>query len=200
MPSNPPSISVGERLYALGYRTTVWLDINTHQEVRGVFDPTKTDRLGRYGAPNAIFGWPSRNYTGGHAAGGNQRAEGLAPQVFNTPPDPHTLEDLDFVDGATQFVLREAAAQNLHTIDDGPSGPPEVPDPSSVIADLQAQLAAAKAETADLSEKYFAATTQLNKVRALASSQLSALPATGGGRPVSGARAAFRNILIVVSG
>lgn len=116
--------TVGTKLAALGKTKTVWLDLNTHQEVSGTFDPTQTDRAKRYGCPvgstgtTKIFGWPQRNYTGAHATGGNDRAVELAPKVFGVSPSPFDQEDLDFVDGATAHVISEAARLGIRTADE----------------------------------------------------------------------------------
>jgi hypothetical protein len=115
---------VGRALYDKGFKTTAWLDVETGQLRRGVFDPSATDPAARYGNPLGMHvrGWVPENYVGAHSTGDNSKAVDLAPKVLGVQPGGLDALDLNFVSGGTRYVLDQARIVGLLT-EAAPTGP-----------------------------------------------------------------------------
>lgn len=172
--------SVGTRLYQLGFRATAWYAQTATGPgiVRGNFDPTEADPVKRYGSPSglAVMGWPPDQYTGPHASGLNSRAIELATAVLGVPASGNDLADLDFVSGATPYILQRASALGLLTPEPGtpPVVVPPVNPPGDPCADVKKQLAAA-VELLNADQGVFAA------IATATAKAKKALPAGAGG-------------------
>lgn len=180
-----PTESVGTRLYQIGFRATAWYAQTATGPgiVRGNFDPTETDPVKRYGSPSglAVMGWPPDQYTGPHASGLNSRAIELATAVLGVPASGNDLADLDFVSGATPYILQQASALGLLVPE--PGAPPVTP-PGDPCADVKKQLAAT-VELLNADQGVFAAIA-----RATATAK-KALPAGAGGGQYAAALRAY---------
>jgi hypothetical protein len=149
-PFNPAGISkpsVGQALFNLGMQKTRWIPVDGSigQLQEGRFDPTSNSPIQRYGNPKglAVKIWPAEQYTGIHSRKHNPHAIRLAPIVLGAMADPQqdTL-DLNFVVGATQYVLAQAFEQaktnpelrslmsDLGMFETGPATPPPAPPPT----------------------------------------------------------------------
>lgn len=140
---------LGDFLYSQGFRQTAWLDQDSHEERHGTFDPSVSDPSLRYGSPGLrVFGWPARNYTGAHSTGGNWRAADLYWKALDVEIDAtNDITDLDFIEGATQFVIAKAKEKGLIvdpvTTPPNPDVPPvnpPAPKPIDIPSDIQTTL------------------------------------------------------------
>lgn len=182
-----------EALYRIGFTVTEWWDIaNGYPGVyhAGVFDPTKSDTLGRYGVSSlSSLRYDPNNYTGSHASGLNPFAmENLAAVLADAVHEPVTLDDnaladMDMVRGATQWVIQRALAMGL-LAPAAPVTPPLPPvDSTPAGGDVAKDLQIA------------ALTGKVNAARKIAQAAFAKLPTKGGGEWVQLGKATYPAII-----
>lgn len=126
--------TLGHALHDLGFTATAWRpsEGGPGGVARGTFSPDAPidDWTARYGNPDGqrLLGWLPENYIGAHSTGMNNQVTPALAQIvlgFDSFTNADTT-DLDFVDGATQMILRKAIEQGLLQ---EPAPPPPVVDP-----------------------------------------------------------------------
>lgn len=149
--TDPHTPTVASVLFDKGFRTTLWIPRDGTKDDRqtGVLDPWETDPVKRYGNPLGLGckGWDPLNYCSMHSTGLNSLAPGLAPIVLGVEPSPTDEVDLNFINGATQWILRQANALGLlnpepadggdHGSGDHPTDDPRLPKLLKLQADVE---------------------------------------------------------------